>query len=284
MKPSSSSSSSDTPRSPLSCAWCGKRGSSGDRRPPMSRGRTQRLLCLAGGTGVAPLHLKGRLRHLEGKTIESGAFRGYEPSIPAQHPCPASALGSPAGRRRSPPAAPIPAPTSQRSRRRSGPAFWLQGANEAGEPVAPWWSGGGAAARRRCPGFPEPLPLGGGRRSLPSAAMAVTCGRTLPVLLGGRLRAGPRTPLRSAASAAPLYDVVVSGGGMVGSAMAAVLGKAVTSPAPCRGAGAEGCTHCSWSLSSESTTSAYPKRQLCKESPGTEHLVCVAVLCPLNVT
>lgn len=60
--------------------------------------------------------------------------------------------------------------------------------------------------------------------------MAVVCGRGLLAPLAGRLRPGPRAPLRSVAAAAPLYDVVVSGGGMVGSAMAAVLGKAVTFP------------------------------------------------------
>ncbi|XP_066044575.1 ubiquinone biosynthesis monooxygenase COQ6, mitochondrial isoform X3 [Chamaea fasciata] len=54
--------------------------------------------------------------------------------------------------------------------------------------------------------------------------MAALRGRALLARLGARLRAGPRAPLRSAASAPPLYDVVVSGGGMVGSAMAAVLG------------------------------------------------------------
>ena len=76
--------------------------------------------------------------------------------------------------------------------------------------------------------------------------MAVVCGRGLLAPLGGRLRAGPRAPLRSvAAAAAPLYDVVVSGGGMVGSAMAAVLGKAVTfSPAPGGVAGAVGPARC----------------------------------------
>uniref|UniRef100_A0A8C9N9F1 Ubiquinone biosynthesis monooxygenase COQ6, mitochondrial n=1 Tax=Serinus canaria TaxID=9135 RepID=A0A8C9N9F1_SERCA len=54
--------------------------------------------------------------------------------------------------------------------------------------------------------------------------MAALRGQALLGPLGARLRAGPRAPLRSAASAPPLYDVVVSGGGMVGSAMAAVLG------------------------------------------------------------
>ncbi|KAM7020036.1 ubiquinone biosynthesis monooxygenase COQ6, mitochondrial [Melospiza melodia melodia] len=54
--------------------------------------------------------------------------------------------------------------------------------------------------------------------------MAALRGRALLAPLGARLRAGPRAPLRSAASSPPLYDVVVSGGGMVGSAMAAVLG------------------------------------------------------------
>lgn len=58
--------------------------------------------------------------------------------------------------------------------------------------------------------------------------MAALRGRALLAPLGARLRTGSRRPLRSAASAPPLYDVLVSGGGMVGSAMAAVLGKAVT--------------------------------------------------------
>lgn len=66
-----------------------------------------------------------------------------------------------------------------------------------------------------------------------SAAMAALRGRALLAPLGARLRAGPRAPLRSAASSPPLYDVVVSGGGMVGSAMAAVLGKAVTASPQC---------------------------------------------------
>ncbi|NXC25969.1 COQ6 monooxygenase, partial [Campylorhamphus procurvoides] len=60
-----------------------------------------------------------------------------------------------------------------------------------------------------------------------SAEMAAVLGRAVLAPLGPRLRARPRAPLRSAVSAAsapPLYDVVVSGGGMVGSAMAAVLG------------------------------------------------------------
>lgn len=65
-------------------------------------------------------------------------------------------------------------------------------------------------------------------RDVTSAAMAAACGRGLLAPLGGRLRACPRASLRSLSSAAPLYDVVVSGGGMVGSAMAAALGKAVT--------------------------------------------------------
>ncbi|KAM8807451.1 ubiquinone biosynthesis monooxygenase COQ6, mitochondrial [Eudromia elegans] len=60
--------------------------------------------------------------------------------------------------------------------------------------------------------------------------MAAACGRALLSPLRGRLRAGgpgPRAPARpasAAAAAAPLYDVVVSGGGLVGSAMAAALG------------------------------------------------------------
>lgn len=66
-----------------------------------------------------------------------------------------------------------------------------------------------------------------------SAAMAALRGRALLAPLGARLRAGPRAPLRSTASNPPLYDVVVSGGGMVGSAMAAVLGKAVTASPQC---------------------------------------------------
>lgn len=74
--------------------------------------------------------------------------------------------------------------------------------------------------------------------------MAAVCGRGLLAPLSGRLWAGPRVPLRSVA-AAPLYDVVVSGGGMVGSAMAAVLGKAVTfPPAPGGVAGAVGAARC----------------------------------------
>lgn len=72
-------------------------------------------------------------------------------------------------------------------------------------------------------------------RDVTSAAMAAACGRGLLAPLGGRLRACPRASLRSLTSAAPLYDVVVSGGGMVGSAMAAALGKAVTFSAAARG-------------------------------------------------
>lgn len=99
-------------------------------------------------------------------------------------------------------------------------------------------------SRLRCHGFSERLPLGGGWRVVTSAVMAAVCGRGLLAPLSGRLWAGPRVPLRSVA-AAPLYDVVVSGGGMVGSAMAAVLGKAVTfPPAPGGVAGAVGAARC----------------------------------------
>lgn len=57
--------------------------------------------------------------------------------------------------------------------------------------------------------------------------MAVVFRRGLLASRGVLLRVGQQAPLRTVAAAAPLYDVVVSGGGMVGSAMAAVLGKAV---------------------------------------------------------
>lgn len=81
-----------------------------------------------------------------------------------------------------------------------------------------------------------------------SAAMAAVCGWGLLAPFGGRLLAGQRGPLLSraaATAAAPLYDVVVSGGGMVGSAMAAVLGKPVTfSPAAVGVACAIGSARC----------------------------------------
>lgn len=125
----------------------------------------------------------------------------------APRPCPRSS----AGRRLSPPR-PRPAPISAASSARARPLGLPQPIRrEAG------------GARGRCHGSAEPLPP-----AVSSAAMAALRGRALLAPLGARLRAGPRAPLRSAASAPPLYDVVVSGGGMVGSAMAAVLGKAVT--------------------------------------------------------
>lgn len=226
LKPSSSSSSSDTPRSPFNFTWYVKAGSNGDRRPPILRGRSQLLARWQETQELGTRSLKGcRVTWKEKKQPRSVRFGGATTDLHARPRCSPhlQATASALQRSRSP-LRPISEASSA-----LGPPLCPQTANQT-----PRWTVTAVHSlvlrQRRCHGFPERLPLGGGWRVVTSAVMAVVCGRGLLAPLGGRLLAGPRAPLRSvtAAAAAPLYDVVVSGGGMVGSAMAAALGKAVT--------------------------------------------------------
>lgn len=120
LKPSSSSSSSDTPRSSFNFTWYVKPGSNGDRRPPILRGRSQLLARWQETQELETRSLRGcRVTWKKKKNPEKCSFRGCD----HRPPCPASVLPSPAGHRLSPPTAPIPTPTNQRSRQRSRPAY-----------------------------------------------------------------------------------------------------------------------------------------------------------------
>lgn len=210
LKPSSSSSSSNTPRSPHNSAWHDTPGSNGDRRPPIPI-RCSQLLARRRETQESACYSLRRCRVTWKKRNKSGSA-GFGLANPPPRPgAPRPGPHSTAGRRLSP-----PRPGLHQSARPAplGPAHLASGSQSEARPAAravlSWCRAAASAA-------------------VSSAAMAALRGRAL---LLARLRAGPRAPLHSAASAPPLYDVLVSGGGMVGSAMAAVLGKAVTrSPA-----------------------------------------------------
>lgn len=140
LKPSSSSSSSDTLRSPLNFAWHGKPGSNGDRRPPILTGRSLLLAQVGGDPGVGDTQPEGMLCHLEEKKHGGVFVSGVRPqfALPAEVE----------------PGAPRPGPSPHLQASASAlqqPLCRLQPISEAGSALVPPF----------CPQTPNQTPDGG---------------------------------------------------------------------------------------------------------------------------